>query len=330
MDRRAFVAGVAATLACGAYAQPANLGRPVRIGILTTRPRDAVANPNTQALMEGFRERGYVEGRNVVFEYPDVQGRTSRLPEAAAELVRKNVDAILVIGPAGLAAAVHATKTIPVVMVASSADPVRDGVARTLARPGGNVTGLTYAEPDRFKKQLELLKAVAGHVARVGVLWDFDFDVYRRDWEAPLEEAARVLGMTILEPVRVSEAGQLPRALEAMTQRQTDAFLVTSGAFMFNARRELAELALRARLPGIAAFKEFPEAGLLVSWGPDLPAINRRAGDFVDRILKGARPGDLPIELPNAFDLAINLRTASALGLTVDASLKQRATYLYR
>jgi putative ABC transport system substrate-binding protein len=214
-------------------------------------------------------------------------------------------------------------------MVASSADPVRDGVAATLARPGGNVTGLTYAEPDRFKKQLELLKSVAGRVSRVCVLWDFDLETYRRDWQAPLKEAASMLGMAVQEPVRVVSANELPQAIDVV-KRRAEAFLVASAAFMLYARRELADLALRARLPAIAAYKEFPETGLLLSWGPDFAEINRRAGDYVDRILKGAKPGDLPIELPNKFELAINLKTASALGLTVEPLLQLRATHLYR
>jgi ABC-type uncharacterized transport system substrate-binding protein len=314
-------------LAAVAVAQPTSVRKPARIGILTTRPRD-VANPNTIALMEGLRNRGYIEGRNLVIDYVHSE-QTNRFPDLAAELVSKQPDVILVLGPTPLPAARNATRTIPIVMVASSADPVRDGVAATLARPGGNVTGLTYAEPDRFKKQLELLKAVAGHVSRVGVLWDFDVEVYRRDWQAPLTEAANVLGMTVQQPVLVASENELPQAIEVVKHR-ADAFLVASGAFMFYVRRQLADLALHARLPAIAAFKEFPEAGLLLSWGPDLADINRRAGDYVDRILKGARPGDLPIELPNKFELAINLKTASALGLAVDPSLQLRATNLYR
>src|SRR5262249_39169327 len=178
MDRRAFLAGFGGALAAAALAQPANVRKPVRIGILTTRPRD-VANPNTAALMEGLRERGYVEGRNLVIEYVHTE-QTNRFPDLAADLVRKQPDVILVLGPTPLPAARDATRTIPIVMVASSADPVRDGVAATLARPGGNVTGLTYAEPDRFKKQLELLKAAAGRISRIGVLWDFDVEIYRR------------------------------------------------------------------------------------------------------------------------------------------------------
>ena len=176
---------------------------------------------------------------------------------------------------------------------------------------------------------LELLKAVAVRVSRVSVLWDFDLEIYRRDWQAPLNDAGRVLGITVQEPVRVARPDELPQATEVI-KRRADAFLVASGAFAFYVRAELADLALRARLPAIAAFKEFPEAGLLLSWGPDPADINRRAGDYVYRILKGAKPGDLPIELPNKFEFAINLKTANALGLAVEPSLQLRATHLYR
>ena len=327
MERRAFLTGAVAALAAPAAGQT-KVARPVRIGILTVRTPNR-SGPLNDALLQGLRDNGYVEGRNVVLEYPESNGRLDRLPELAAELVRKEVDVILVIGPSPLEAARNATTKIPIVMVASSADPVHEGLAASLARPGGNVTGLTYAEPDRFKKQLELLKSVAPRVARVSALWDFQIETYRRDWEAPLTEAGRVLAMTVQDPVRVSSVEELPRAFETMKRRQTDAFLVASGTFLLPARKEVAELALQGRLPGIGAFRQFPEAGLLMSYGPDLADINRRAGGFVDRILKGARPGDLPIELPNKFDLAINLRTAKALGLTVDASLKMRAHQLY-
>jgi putative ABC transport system substrate-binding protein len=325
MDRRTFLSGVAiGVLATPLAAQAPLTGKAARIGILTLRP-PRVSNPATEALMQGFRERGYVEGRNLVIEYPDASGREERLPELAADLVRKKVDVILIIGPAALAAARTATKTIPLVMVASSADPVAEGVALSLARPGGNVTGLTYAEPDRFKKQLELLKSAAARVARVAVLWDFDLEHFRRYWAAPLADAGRILGLNIQEPVRVRDASELPAAFALMKQRQADAMLVASGGPNFPARAQVANLALQHRLPAIAAFKEYSQAGLLMSYGPDLPDINRRAAGYVDRILNGAKPGDLPIELPNKFELVINLKTAKVLGLTIPQSLRVRA-----
>jgi putative ABC transport system substrate-binding protein len=275
--------------------------------------------------MQGLRERGYVEGRNLVIEYPDALGREDRLPELAADLVRKQVDVILIIGPAPLEAARKATKTIPLVMVASSSDPVAEGVALSLARPGGNVTGLTYGESDRFKKLLELLKSAAVRVTRVAVLWDFDLKTYRLYWEVPLADAGRILGLNIQEPVRVRDAQELPAAFALMKDRQVDAIMVASGGPLFQARTQVGELALQHRLPAIAAFKEFPQTGLLMSYGPNIADINRRAAGYVDRILKGAKPGDLPIELPNKFELAINLKTAKALGLTIPQSLLLRA-----
>jgi putative ABC transport system substrate-binding protein len=328
MRRRALIVGAMGAMAGAAFPQPAGRGRALRIGILSLRKRDA-NSPLNEALFGGLRDAGYDEGRNVSIDFPDAQEREDRLPALARDLVSRNVDVILVIGPAPLSAARNATATIPIVMVASSADPVREGVAKSLARPGGNLTGLTYAEPDRFKKQLEVLKSAAGHVVRVGVLWDFDLTVYRRDWEQPLIDAARVLRLSIQEPIRVRSEEELPLAVEAL-KRQADACVVASGSFMFPARHKLGELALRAKLPGIAAFKDFAEAGLLASYGPDLADINRRAGSYVDRIAKGASAADLPIELPSKFDLAINLRTAAALGLTVEPSLLLRATNVYR
>lgn len=328
MNRRALLAGALGVLAGPAIAQRAK-GRPARIGILAVRAPDRSLELNI-ALMGGLRELGLVEGRDIVIEYPDAQGREDRLPGIAADLVRMGVDVLVVIGPAPMPAARAATKDIPIVMVAGSADPVREGIAVSLARPGGNVTGLTYAEPDRFKKQLELLKAMVRRMTRMCVLWDFGTATYVRDWQAPLAEAARILGITVQEPIHVASLDALPRAFETMNQQRTHAFIVASGTFLLPARARVAELATQAGLPGIGAFKQFAEAGVLMSYGPDLVDMQRRAGGYVGRILNGAKPGDLPIELPSKFDFAINLRTAQALGLAVDPSLQLRATHLYR
>jgi putative ABC transport system substrate-binding protein len=325
IDRRTFLSGVAiGVLATPLAAQAPPTGKPARIGILALRPR-GVSNPATEALMQGFHKLGYVEGRNLVIEYPDALGSEDRLAELAADLVRKQVDVILIIGPAPLEAARKATKTVPLVMVASSSDPVAEGVAVSLARPGGNITGLTYAESDRFKKQLELLRSAADRVTHVAVLWDFDLKTYRRYWEVPLADAGRILGLNIQEPVRVRNAQELAAAFTLMKDRQANAMLIASGGPLFQARAQVGELALQYRLPAIAAFKEFPQTGLLMSYGPDISDINRRAAGYVDKIFKGAKPGDLPIELPNKFELAINLKTAKALGITIPQSLLLRA-----
>ena len=232
----------------------------------------------------------------------------------------------MIFGPQPLEAARKATKTIPLVMIASSSDPVAEGVALSLARPGGNITGLTYAvSSDRFGKQLELLKSAVGRIARVAVLWDLDLEMFRRFWAAPLADAGRMLGLEVQEPVRVTDAQGLPAAFALMKQRRADAILVATGGPLNAARARVGEFAIQYRLPTIAAFKALPRAGLLMSYGPDLPDIHRRAAGYVDRILKGARPGDLPIELPTKYELVINLKTAKALELTIPQTLLQRA-----
>jgi ABC-type uncharacterized transport system substrate-binding protein len=323
-NRRAFLSALAAALFASPLAAqvPANPKR-ARIGILSLRRPES--NPRNDALFEGLRARGYVPGQNVDIDYPDAEGREDAFPKLAAELVSRAPDVILVVGPAPLPAARDATRTIPLVMVASSSDPVAEGIASSLARPGSNVTGLAYAEPDRFKKQLELLKAVAPRIARVAVLWDFDIETYRRSWQAPLQEAARILGLRVEQPLQVRGSDDLPAAFTTIGQR-ADALIVAAGGPNFQARARIAELARTHSLPAIAAFREFAHAGLLMSYGPDLLDINRRAGGYVDKILKGARAADLPIELPNKFEFVVNVKTATALGLSIPASVLARAT----
>ena len=326
MDRRAFLSG----LTLSAFhpplaAQTPPISKTVRIGILGLRP--PAANPLSDALMQGLRDRGYIEGRNLVIEWSDAQGREDRLPALAADLVHRRVDVIVIIGPAPLEAARKATNTIPLVMSASSIDPVAEGVAVSLARPGGNITGLTYGvSSERFGKQLELLKSAARGIARVAVLWEIDLEIFRRTWATPLAAAARILGLSIQEPVQVRTEQDLPAAFSLMKQRRADAVIVaTGGSAIFPGRAQLGELALQHRLPAIAALKEFPQTGLLLSYGPDFSDINRRVAGYIDRILKGAKPGDLPIELPTRYELVINLKTANALGLTIPQSLLLRA-----
>ena len=324
MKRRFLLSLLAAPLfPMRALAQPPSAARLPRIGILSGRDPGA-RGPLNEALLRGLEEQGYVDGRTCVIDFPDSRGSMNRFPELAKDLVQRKADVILVVGPAPLEAARRASATIPLVMVASSADPVTEGLAQSLARPGGNITGLTYAEPDRFKKQLELLKGVAPHITRVIVLWDFDLKTYRRFWQSALADAGRILKIAIAEPVEVGSADQLPAAFAAIRER-ADALLVAAGGSNFNARASVARLAIEHQLPAIAAFKEFPEAGLLMSYGPDLPDINRRAGRYVDKILKGARAAELPIELPSKFELIINGKTALALGLDVPPSLRARA-----
>lgn len=321
--RRTFLSAAIAVLASPLTAQVPAAQKRARIGVLSLRRPGS--NPRNDALFEGLRARGYVPGQNVEIDYPDADGREDMFPKLAAELVGRKPDVIIVVGPVPLPAARNATRTIPLVMVASSSDPVAEGIARSLARPGGNVTGLAYAEPDRFKKQLELLKSAAPGIARVAVLWDFDLETYRRFWDAPLQDAARILSLRVEQPVQVRGSDDLPGAFMTVKQRG-DAVIVAAGGPNFQARARIAELARAHNLPAIAAFREFAHAGLLMSYGPDLLDINRRAGGYVDRILKGARAADLPIELPNKFEFVINLQTANALGLSIPPAVLARAT----
>jgi ABC-type uncharacterized transport system substrate-binding protein len=321
--RREFLSATAALFASPLVAQlPSTQKRP-RIGILSLRRPEA--NPRNDALFEGLRAHGYVPGQNVDIDYPDSEGREESFAKLAADVVSRKADVILVVGPVPLPAARNATRTIPLVMVASSSDPVAEGIAQSLAHPGGNVTGLTYAEPDRFKKQLELLKTAAPRIARVVVLWDFDLESYGRYWHAPLQEAASILGLRVEPPVRVRDSDELPGAFTAIAKR-ADALIVAAGGPNFAARTRISALARAHRLPAIAAFREFAHAGLLMSYGPDLLDINRRAGGYVDRILNGAPAAELPIELPNKFEFVVNLKTASAIGLSVPPAVIARAT----
>jgi putative ABC transport system substrate-binding protein len=342
IDRRTFIVALLATYGCGQKEEPrksANasqatppvtevqpVGRKARIGFLFFAAFSPGASPNLDALMLGLRELGYTEGRNLLIERRAADGHADRLPELAAELVRSQVELIIIFGPQPLEAARKATKTIPLVMIASSSDPVAEGVALSLARPGGNITGLTYAaSSDRFGKQLELLKSAVGQIARVAILWDLDLEIFRRFWAAPLADAGRMLRLEVQEPIRVTDAQGLPDAFVLMKQRRADAILVATGGPLNIAGARVGEIAIQYRLPTIAAFKALPRAGLLMSYGPDLPDIHRRTAGYVDRILKGARPGDLPIELPTKYELVINLKTAKALGLTIPQTLLQRA-----
>jgi putative ABC transport system substrate-binding protein len=279
-----------------------------------------------QAFAAGLRELGYVDGKNVLIEWRYGDGSPQGLAALAAELARVPVDVIVVGGPIPLRAAREATTTIPIVMVASSADPVGDGVAASLARPGGNITGLTYAvSTERFGKQLEVLKEAAPAVSRVAVFWDLDLALFRQSWAAPLDAAARKLGLQILEPFHVLEEAGIEPAFASMKRQRADALLVAIGGPTQRYRARVAATALEHRLPTMSAFRQFTADGGLVSYGPSFPEIYRRAASYVDRILKGAKPGDLPIELPSKYELVVNLRTAKALGVTLPQSLVVRA-----
>ena len=308
-------------------AQPSD--RKIRIGYLLPGfpPTPGADNP----FARGLAELGYAGGRSLIIEDRFAEGRLDRLPHLAAELVRIPVDVLVVAGPSPLQAARAATKTIPVVMIAGSSDPVGEGIAASLARPGGNTTGLTFAvSPERFGKQLELLKGAAPRISRVAVWWDQQMALFHQSWAEPLHAAAQRLKFEVLDPIQVLDPGSIDGAFAAMRRQRADALFVAIAGPTNSYRRRVAEAAIANRLPTIAAFKEFTVDGGLLSYGPDLAEMYRRGATFVDKILKGARPADLPIELPSKYELVVNLKSATALGLSMPQSLLLRADEVIR
>jgi putative ABC transport system substrate-binding protein len=331
--RRTLLCAIAASAGvAGLDVRAQRAARVHRIGVLVPGNAPSGAGPTVGSpdlmggFLEGMRELGYTEGENIVFEWRFANGRLDRLPALAAELVRAPVAVILVAGPSPLRAAMDATKRTPIVMMAASSDPVAEGVAASLARPGGNVTGLTYAvTPERFGKQLELLRAAAPRVARIAVWWDSDLESFHRSWAVPLHEAARQLDVQVLAPVQVLQAGGVDPAFATLRQQGADALLVAIAGAANSYRARLATGAIENRLATMSAQRAFTREGGLISYGPDFRAIYRRAATYVDKILKGANAAELAIELPTYYELAINLKTAAALGLAIPQSLLLRA-----
>ena len=324
MRRREFITLVGGTAVAWPLIARAAAEKVYRIGVLFLAFRGTA--PTWTALVQGLQELGYVEGRNLIFESRSGEGKFEDLPALAAELVSMNVDVIVVFGPGPIAAAKAATSKIPIVMIAGSSDPVGEGLIASFARPGGNITGLTYAaSSERFGKQLELLKEAVGQVSRVGVLWDLDIEQFRRAWAPALQQAGGQLGLQIEGPFLVRGDPDFEPAFAAMIQHSVEAVLVAAGGSAYASRARVAELAMHNRLPIMAAFREFPQTGSLMSYGPDFFEVYHRAATYVHKILKGDKPGELPVEQPTKYQLVINLKTAKALGLTVPPSLLARA-----
>ncbi len=272
---------------------------------------------------QAMRERGYLEGQHVVFEQRFGEGKRERLSEAAAELVRLKVDIIVTSTDEGVAAAKRQTQTIPIVM-ANSTDPVGTGFVASLARPGGNITGNSAMSPELSGKRLELLKEVVPGLTRVAILWNPDIRGAVLDYKET-EGAARTLHLQ-LQSVEVSRADDLDRAFTAITTGRAEALVVPAvNPVAFTNRSEIVRLAQKNRLPSIYGERAYADAGGLIAYGPSAADLWRRAAVYVDKILKGAKPGDLPVEQPTKFELVINLKTAKALGLTLPSSLVRRA-----
>jgi putative ABC transport system substrate-binding protein len=325
VDRRTWLVGALGVLAApiGAAAQPA--GKAHRIGFLGSG--SATGDPRTrEAFREGLRELGWVEGQNLVIEYRFAEGRPDRLPDLAAELVRLKVD-IIAAGPTPpVLAAKKATGTIPIVGM-SLTDPVGLGLVTSLARPGGNVTGVTYGVgTETFGKGLELLKEAVPKVSRVAFLSNPDHNPAQSLVVTSIKSVALALGLE-LRLVAVHGPAEFEGAFAAMARDSVEALLIqTDPTYLLpGAAARLADLAVKSRLPSMHAQRAAVEAGGLMSYGPSIVALWRRGAVFVDKILKGAKPADLPVEQPTKFELIINLKTAKALGLTIPPSVLARA-----
>ena len=296
------------------------LAKVPRIGYLTTVSR--ADDWRLESLRQGLRELGYVEGQNIAIEYRFANGRPERLPALAAELVGLKVDLIVTAGPPAPQVAKQATSTISIVFTVVG-DTVGEGLVASLPRPGGNITGLSSIAPEVMGKQLELLKEVVPKVSRVAVLHDPNHPghpLMLRELEGP----ARALGVQ-LHVVPAGTPPEIEAAFATMRSQRVGGVLVLRDSF-FNAQRaQIAALAAKSRLPAVYGFSEHAEAGGLMTYGASVPVMYRRGATYVDRILKGAKPADLPVEQPTKFELVINLKTAKALGLTIPQSLLQRA-----
>ena len=329
MDRRAFVG----SLALAALASPrlvlAQSGRKMyRIGILSSRYSTAEIagphprEPHADALLGGLRELGYVYGQHFVTEPRGGEGKPERFPDLAAELVRLQVDVIVAGGPM-LAAARQATSTIPVVM-GGAADPVLDGFVQSLGRPGGNFTGLSLQLLDSTAKRLELLKELVPGAAPVAVLWSrLNPSRPSLAWQAA-ESVATERGWKLIS-LEIRDTDEIEGAFKAATTARAGGLFVHPTGHLDRHARRIAELAAKSRLPAVYGLRFYVESGGLMSYGADTIDIWRRAAAFVDRILKGAKAADLPVEQPTKFELVINLKTARALGLTIPPSLLRRA-----
>jgi putative ABC transport system substrate-binding protein len=329
MKRRTFIAMLTGGIVVAPFAAEAQQAAKIaRIGYLAA---NLAANRQLhEAFRQGLRDLGYVQDRNVVIEYRDAEGKLEQLPALAAELIALKVDVI--VAPVTLAAqaAKQATKTIPIVFTVA-ADPITDGLVTSLARPGGNVTGLSFFAPELVGKCLEQLKQAVPGVSRVAVLWHPGGQGERTDKDIlkKAEVAARTLGVQ-LQFVEARRLNDFDRAFSDMTKARAGALTVLSSPLLLGERRRLVDLVAKHRLPAVYPRREFVDAGGLMAYGPSGLDLFRRAATYVDKILKGAKPGDLPVEQPTKFELVINLKSAKALGLTIPPPLLGRADEVIR
>jgi len=311
--------------AIGTFAEAQQTGKVPRIGYLTAASASAMV-PRANAFRQGLRELGYVEGKNIVIEYQYADGKLDRLPALAAELVRLNVDIIVSGGPAATRPAREATSTIPIIM-AQDGDPVGNGFVASLAQPGGNITGLSTVAPEMSGKRLELLKEIVPKLSRVAVFGNSsDPGNARVLKETELAAAAFGLKVQYLEVVSLAD---IETAFRSASKGRADAVLLVPNPILTPHRALVADLAVKSRLPVIYD-TQYVEAGGLMTYGVNLPDLDRRAATYVDKILKGAKPADLPVEQPIKFEFIINLKAAKQIGLTIPPNVLARADKVIR
>jgi len=325
MNRRTFLGGfILGTLSSPLVAEAEQAEKVRRIGHLAiAAPTDVLPPPpaNWDAFREGLRELGYIEGQNIAFEHRYAHGRLELFPDLAADLVRLQVEVIFARGPWAVTAAKNATRTIPIVGIDLESDPVEAGLVASLARPGGNITGMFLDLAELSGKQVQVLKEIVPKLFRVAVLGD---PAVNASQIAALNVVGRSLAVKV-ETLELRSSKDLDGAFDTANKRRTQALIVLSNPLTLANRVRIGDLAKKRRLPTMYLYKAHVDAGGLLSYGPDLPGMHRRCADYVARILKGAKPGELPVERPARFEFVINLKTAKALRLTIPQSVLLRA-----
>jgi putative ABC transport system substrate-binding protein len=299
-----------------------------RIGYLSSFDR-ATDSVRVEGIRRALRERGYIEGQNIAIEYRYAEGKLDRAPDLATELVRLKADIIVVSGGNSVVRATkNASKTVPIVMAGGGLDPVKEGLVESLARPGGNVTGLTNLALELGAKRLELFKEAVPKLARVAVLYD-PASAALPEVKEVLPAAARALGLTV-QPWELQTAEDFEKVFAALNKRRPDGLYVFGGALIRTNQKRTVDFAIKSRSPSLYYFRAAVEAGGLMYYGADVADIYRRVAYFVDRILKGAKPADLPVEQPTKFELIINLKTAKQIGVLIPPEVLARATKLIK
>src|SRR6476659_5978224 len=324
MQRREFItllSGIVAALATARAQQPAKIPRIGFLGNSTATMEANLIGP----LRDGLRELGYEEGRNVIIEFRWADGKYDQFPALVAELLAAKVDVIITAGTPATLAIKKATSTVPLVFIAVG-DPVGTGVVPNLGRPGGNITGLSSIAPDLEGKRLELLREVVPKLSHVAFFLN-PANAFHTASMRQARVAAESLGIK-LQPMEVNKSEQLDGAFASIVKEKPDALLILADRVFLHNRKRMMEFAIQQRLPSVNAYRELVEAGGLISYGPSYEDMHRRAAVYVDKILKGTKPADLPIEQPTKFTLLINLKTAKTLGLTVPPTLVARADEL--